>query len=83
MTANMMIKHFNQQYGTNYLTVNFCNLYGNNDCWDNTRNHVIPALIDKYHKAKINNDKQVTVYGTGESRREFLHADDAARALLI
>jgi len=82
MTAQMMMKYFNEQYGTNFLTVNLCNLWGMNDCFDQSRNHVIPALLERIHDAKMNGDKAVTCYGTGNAKREFLYADDAAEGLV-
>ena len=58
------------------------NLYGPRDNFDLTTSHVIPALIRKAHEAKISNDAQLVIWGSGNPRREFLHVDDAADALL-
>jgi GDP-L-fucose synthase len=58
------------------------NLYGPHDNFDLTTSHVIPALIRKAHEAKISNDAQLVIWGSGNPRREFLHVDDAADALL-
>ena len=82
MSSLFMVKYFNELYGTNFLTTNLCNLYGDNDCWDSSRNHVIPALIEKFHNAKRNNLTAVTLMGTGIAEREFMHADDAADVLV-
>lgn len=73
---------FNRQYGTKYLAVMPTNLYGPNDNFDLNTSHVIPALIRKMHEAKVNNAKQVVVWGTGTPKREFLYSDDLADACL-
>jgi GDP-L-fucose synthase len=75
-----MCKHFNEQYGTNFMSVMPTNLYGPNDNYDLKTSHVMPALIRKFHEAKINNEPHVVVWGTGKPRREFLHVDDMADA---
>lgn len=75
-----MCKHYNQQYGTNFISVMPTNLYGPNDNYDLKTSHVMPALIRKFHEAKINNEPHVVVWGTGIPRREFLHVDDMADA---
>ncbi len=75
-----MCKAYNAQYGTNFVSVMPTNLYGSGDNYDLQNAHVLPSLIRKFHEAKINNEKTVTVWGTGKPRREFLHADDAAAA---
>jgi GDP-L-fucose synthase len=59
------------------------NLYGPNDNFDLETSHVMPALIRKFHEAKINNEKSVTLWGTGTPRREFLHVDDMADACVF
>jgi GDP-L-fucose synthase len=74
---------FNRQYGTDYIAVMPTNLYGPNDNYDVTNSHVLPALIGKMHKAKIEGRTSVEVWGTGNVRREFLHADDMASASLF
>jgi len=78
MAGQMLIKYYNEQYATDFLMVNLCNLYGENDCWDISRNHVIPALIERFHFAEEKQADSVTLFGTGQARREFMHADDAA-----
>jgi GDP-L-fucose synthase len=71
---------FNDQYGTNYISVMPSNLYGIGDNYHPENAHVIPMLIRRFHEAKINNDATVSVWGTGKPRREFLFADDMAEA---
>ena len=73
-------KHYNQQYGTNFISVMPTNLYGPNDNFDLETSHVMPALIRKFHEAKVNNEPEVMVWGTGKPLREFLHVDDMADA---
>jgi GDP-L-fucose synthase len=75
-----MCKHYNQQYGTNFISVMPTNLYGQNDNYDLKTSHVMPALIRKFQEAKINNESHVVVWGTGTPRREFLHVNDMADA---
>lgn len=71
------------EYGCNFISVMPTNLYGPNDNYDLHNSHVLPALIRKFHEAKINNEPQVTVWGTGTPLREFLHVDDLADACLF
>lgn len=73
-------KHYNKQYGTNFISVMPTNLYGPNDNFDLETSHVMPALIRKFHEAKVNNEPEVIVWGTGKPLREFLHVDDMADA---
>jgi GDP-L-fucose synthase len=68
------------QYGCNFISVMPTNLYGPNDNYDLNTSHVLPALIRKFHEAKINNEPFVTIWGSGMPRREFLHSDDLADA---
>lgn len=75
-----LCKHYNQQYGTNFISVMPTNLYGPNDNFDLKSSHVMPALIRKFHEAKINKEPEVVVWGTGNPRREFLYVDDMADA---
>lgn len=82
IAAIRLCKHYNQQYGTNFMSVMPTNLYGPNDNFDLKTSHVLPALIRKFHDAKINNDPYVVVWGTGKPRREFLHVDDMADACI-
>lgn len=75
-----LCKHYNQQYGTNFISVMPTNLYGPHDNFDLETSHVMPALIRKFHEAKVNNDPEVVVWGTGKPHREFMHVDDMADA---
>jgi GDP-L-fucose synthase len=74
---------YNRQYGTQYLAVMPTNLYGPGDNYHLENSHVIPALIRKFHEAKINNQPTVTVWGTGTPKREFLYSDDMAEACVF
>ncbi len=71
---------YNHQYGTKFIPVMPTNLYGPNDNFDLETSHVLPALIRKFHEAKINKDETVIVWGTGTPQREFLHVNDLADA---
>lgn len=73
---------FHRQYGDNFISVMPTNLYGPNDNFDLQSSHVFPALIRKFHEAKIHNAPTVTVWGTGAPKREFLHVDDMAEACI-
>jgi GDP-L-fucose synthase len=73
---------FRAQYGCNFISVMPTNLYGPNDNYDLKNSHVLPALIRKIHEAKINSEPSVTIWGSGEPKREFLHVDDLAEACL-
>jgi GDP-L-fucose synthase len=75
-----MCEAYNRQYETSYVSVMPTNLYGPNDNFDLQNSHVLPALIRKFHEAKIRNDSSVIVWGTGTPRREFLYVDDMADA---
>ena len=74
---------YNLQYGTNYLSVMPTNLYGPGDNYDPAGSHVLPALIRKFHEAKITRSDQVTLWGDGSPRREFLFSEDLAQALVF
>jgi len=74
---------YNRQYGTDFRSVMPTNLYGVNDNFHSENSHVIPALIKKFHEAKINNLNEVIIWGTGEAMREFLYVDDMADACLF
>jgi len=80
ISAIKLCRYFNEQYGTNFISVMPTNLYGPNDNFDPETSHVLPALISKFHKAKEIKDKNVTLWGTGEVYREFLYVDDLANA---
>jgi GDP-L-fucose synthase len=75
-----MCQDFNKQYGTNYISVMPTNLYGPNDNYDLNNSHVLPALIRKFHEAKIENKSSVEIWGSGTPMREFLYVDDLATA---
>lgn len=75
-----MCEAYRDQYGCNYISVMPTNLYGPNDNYHPENSHVLPALIRKFHEGKINNHHSVTVWGTGNALREFLHTDDLADA---
>jgi len=75
-----MCEAYNRQYGTKYISVMPTNLYGINDNFNLESSHVFPALIRKFHEAKVNGDPEVTVWGTGTPIREFLFVDDLAEA---
>ena len=75
-----MCEFYNRQYGTDYISVMPCNLYGPGDNYNPQSSHVIPALLRKFHEAKISNADTVTMWGTGSAMREFLHIDDIADA---
>jgi len=75
-----MCDAYRSQYGCNFISVMPTNLYGPNDNYDLKNSHVLPAMIRKFHEAKINNEPSVTIWGTGKPKREFLHADDLAAA---
>lgn len=77
-----MCAFYNQQYGTDYISVMPCNLYGINDNFSPENSHVLPALMRKFHEAKVKNDPTVTVWGSGKPLREFLNVDDLADACL-
>lgn len=78
-----MCESYNRQYGTEYVSVMPTNLYGPNDNYDLQNSHVIPALLRKFHEAKINHIPEVVIWGSGSPRREFLHVDDMARACIL
>ncbi len=75
-----MCDAYRDQYGCNFISVMPTNLYGFNDNYDLQNSHVLPALLRKFHEAKVNNQKEVIVWGTGTPQREFLHASDMANA---
>jgi GDP-L-fucose synthase len=75
-----MCEAYRSQYGCNFISAMPTNLYGPNDNYDLHNSHVLPALIRKFHTAKVNQDKSVVIWGTGTPRREFLHVDDLADA---
>ncbi|MFA4828086.1 MAG: GDP-L-fucose synthase [Thermodesulfovibrionales bacterium] len=78
-----MCQSYNRQYGTNFISVMPTNLYGPNDNLDLMDSHVLPALIRKFHEAKVNDKPYVEVWGSGNPKREFLFVDDLADACLF
>lgn len=78
-----MCEAYRDQYGCNFISVMPTNLYGPNDNYDLQNSHVLPALIRKFHTAKIREESQVQVWGSGNPKREFLHADDLADACVF
>ncbi len=75
-----MCESYNRQYGRNYRSVMPTNLYGENDNFHPQNSHVIPALLRRFHEAKLNGDSKVVAWGSGKPMREFLHVDDMAEA---
>jgi GDP-L-fucose synthase len=78
-----LCESYNRQYGTDFRSVMPTNLYGINDNFHPENSHVIPALMQRFHKAKISNSEEVVVWGTGNAMREFLYVDDMAAASLF
>ncbi|MDD3476774.1 MAG: GDP-L-fucose synthase [Sulfurimonas sp.] len=78
-----MCESYNIQYGTNFISVMPTNLYGPNDNFDLETSHVLPAILRKMHEAKINNEPKVEIWGSGNSRREFLYSEDMADACVF
>ncbi|KAA9353503.1 GDP-L-fucose synthase [Larkinella humicola] len=83
ITGIKLCEAYRSQYGCNFISAMPTNLYGPNDNYDLQGSHVLPALIRKFHEAKISNQPFVEVWGTGSPRREFLHADDLADACVF
>ena len=77
-----MCDAYNRQYGTDFRSVLPCNLYGPGDNYDLDNGHVTAGILRKMHEAKINNSPTVTIWGTGNARREFLYAEDMAEACI-
>ncbi len=75
-----LCQSYHAQYGSNFISVMPTNLYGPNDNYDLKNSHVLPALLRKFHTAKVKNLPQVEIWGTGSPKREFLHVDDLAGA---
>jgi GDP-L-fucose synthase len=78
-----MCQSYNRQYGTNFIGTMPTNLYGPGDNFDLKNSHVLPALIRKFHEAKINGQDEVSIWGSGIARREFLHVDDMAEGCIF
>jgi len=71
---------YNKQYGTDYISVMPCNIYGTGDNFDPEKSHVVAALIRKFHEAKVNGANKVSIWGSGNARRELMFVDDLADA---
>ena len=78
-----MCQYFREQYGCNFISIMPTNLYGINDNFDLKNSHVLPALLRKFHDAKLNNEKKVKIWGSGNPKREFLNVDDLADASIF
>jgi GDP-L-fucose synthase len=78
-----LCQHYRTQYGCNFISAMPTNLYGAHDNFDLNSSHVLPALIRKFHDAKLSGEPDVVVWGTGTPRREFLHVDDLADACVF
>lgn len=79
----IMCQSYRRQYGANFISAMPTNLYGPGDNFDLETSHVLPALIRKFHEAKVRGDSAVEVWGTGSPKREFLHVDDLADACVF
>lgn len=78
-----MCENYRKQYGCNFISAMPTNLYGPNDNYDLNNSHVLPALLRKFHEAKLKNSESVEVWGSGSPKREFLHVDDLAEACFV
>lgn len=78
-----LCESYRRQYGCNFISAMPTNLYGPNDNYDLNNSHVLPALIRKFHEAKLENKDEVIIWGTGSPKREFLYVDDLAEACLF
>ncbi len=83
ISGMVMCRMYNKQYGSNFISAMPTNLYGPEDNFHLMNSHVLPALIRKFHDAKIRGDESVEFWGTGSARREFLYIDDLAEALVF
>lgn len=83
ITGVKLCDYYKRQYNSNFISCMPANVYGPNDNYNLKENHVIPALIQRFHAAKINNTPVVEIWGTGKVRREFIYIDDAAEACIF
>ena len=83
ITGIKLIQAYRKQYGYDWISAMSTNLYGPGDNYDLNSSHVLPALLRKFHEAKISKSSEVTVWGSGKPLREFMHCDDLANALLF
>jgi GDP-L-fucose synthase len=77
-----LCEKINEQFGQNFFSCMPTNIYGENDNFDPESSHVIPALMQRLHEAKLNNAEEVVIWGSGNSRREFLYVDDLAESIV-
>ncbi|MCQ8212703.1 GDP-L-fucose synthase, partial [Cetobacterium somerae] len=82
ITGIELCKFYRRQYGCDFISAMPTNLYGINDNFNLETSHVMPALIRKFHESKVNNSKEVVMWGTGKPRREFMYVDDLADSLI-
>lgn len=82
ITGMKMCEYIHDEYGMNFISCMPTNIYGENDNFNPETSHVIPSLINRMHEAKVNKVDEVIIWGTGVSRREFLHVDDLADAIV-
>jgi GDP-L-fucose synthase len=75
--------YYKKQYGADFISCMPANLYGPHDCYDESKNHVVPALIQRFHNAKVKKLPSVEIWGSGKARREFMYIDDAAEACVF
>ncbi len=83
ITGMKMCEYIYEEHGLNFTSCMPTNIYGENDNFDPESSHVIPALIRRFHEAKVNNTPEIVIWGTGVSRREFLHVDDLADSVVF
>lgn len=83
ISAIKLCESYNRQHGLDYRSLMPCNLYGRGDNFHTSNSHVLPALIRRFHEAKLKGEKAVSIWGTGTPKREFLHVDDLAEAVLF
>jgi len=83
ITGIKLCQEYSHQYGCNFISAMPTNLYGPNDNYDLQNSHVLPALIRKFHEAKLQGQKSVEIWGSGTPKREFLHVDDLAEGCLF
>ena len=83
ITGIKLIQAYRKQYGYDWISAMPTNLYGPGDNYDLNNSHVLPALLRKFHEAKISKSSEVIVWGSGKPLREFMHCDDLANALLF
>ena len=77
-----MLEMINKQYNKSHISIIPAASYGPNDCFDQSKNHVIPAMLAKFHHAKIEKKKSIKIWGSGNARREFIHVDDMADGII-